>query len=298
MKKIFALLLTAIFLLPLWGCSRESEDPTNPYRPVTYRNEYFEDGSLTSQDLTEYRYDEHGFLSETLFYQNDTLMQTNTYENDEMGNPLRITTVSDETTTLYENKLTLDDQGRILRQEDYTNGALTSTLDYTYTKDGNVATEIYTVMEEGSIVHIRHREMTYDRKGQLIREVLRNADGSYTLYAYDDGRKVKTSSYSSGEELTGYWEFTYNEAGQLTKESFYTCEQNGDTRTSLLSNYNLFSYGDSGLTVTKTSHYATERPFEFHTVTTCDEYGNQLLHERYQDGELCWRITQEFEPIP
>lgn len=298
MKKPLALLLSAILSLSLWGCSSEVEEQKNPYRPVSYKSEIFQDGVLTSYDLTEYHYDEHGFLSESLYYEGDVLKQTNIYQNDDFGNILTVTSISDDNTVLCENKLTLDDQNRVLRQEDYKDGVLSYTMEYTYDKDGNVTSEIYTVMKDGVEDHVRHKEMTYNRKGELIRTILRQRDSSYFRYDYENDRQVKVSLYDSSDELLSYEESTYNENGQLMKEASYTCQRTEDTRTNVLDSYSLYTYDETGLIVTKTDFSVYERPFQTHMVTTYDEYGNQLLQERYHDDELHWRITQTFEPIP
>lgn len=298
MKKLFTLLLCAVLTLSLCACSSEPEEQENPYRPVSYRNEYFQDSILTSQDLTEYRYDEQGFQIEAVYYEDDVRKRTNLYENDAYGNVLKVTSITDTSTILYENKLTLNNQNRVLRQEEYVDGVLSSTMEYSYDNQGNIASEIYTIMEDGMVTHIRHREMSYDRKGNLLREICTLNDGIYIQYDFKDGQKVKSTHFEPDGEISQYWEYTYNDAGQLLKEASYTCETNGDSRTSRLSTYNLYTYDDTGLAVTNTNHSVDERPFQTHTVTTYDEYGNQLLHERYRDGQLYWRITQTFEPVP
>jgi len=298
MKKMLILALSATLSLSFWGCSQKAEDPENPFRPVSYQNEFFENGVLTSHDRTEYHYNEQGFQTEGLMYENGVLMTTKQYEHDAFGNILRVTSTSEDGTTVHDINLTLDDQNRVLRSEESVDGVLSYIMEYTYDKNGNVLTETYTVMDNGVEDHVRHREMTYNRKGELIREILRSQDGTYTRYDYEDGKEVKASRYDSSDELLSYREFTYSEAGQLIQESSYTCERNGDSRTTRLTKYHIYTYDESGLTVTKTSHYTEDRPYEHHTVSTYDEYGNELLHERYRDGELYWRITQEFERIP
>ena len=298
MKKLLTLTLSAALCLSFLGCSQKAEEPENPYRPVSYQNEYYDNGSLTSLNHTEYRYNEQGFQTEALMFENGVLTTTKQYEHDALGNVLRVTSISEDAAEVHDINYTLDDRNRVLKMEESVDGVLSYIMEYTYDKNGNVLAETYTVMDNGVEDHVRHREMTYNRKGELIREIFRNEDGTYTRYDYEDGKKAKVSSYDSSDELLSYWEFTYNEAGQLIQESSYTCERDGDSRTTRLTNYNLYAYDETGLTVTKTSHYTEDRPYEHHTVSTYDEYGNELLHERYRDGELYWRITQEFERIP
>lgn len=298
MKKQISLILIILLSLSFYGCSSKTESPKNPYRPVSYKSEVIRDGVLTEWILEEYQYDENGFQIGSLQYLYGILEETYIYENDEFGNILKVTSISDGKTTVFDHNLTLDDYGRILLQEVYTDDVLCYTMAYTYNKNGNVTSEIYTTMEDGAAEVIRNKEMTYNRKGERIREILRKADGSYIRYDYEDGKEVKASSYSSSDDLLSYREFTYNSNGQLVKEASYTCQTKGDTRTSLLSAYSLYAYDDTGLVVTKTNHTVDERPVQTYSVTTYDEYGNQLLQERYIDGQLDWRITQTFEPIP
>ena len=298
MKKYMILVFSALLCLSFWGCAQQTVEPENPFRPVSYQNEFFENGIRTSYDRTEYHYNEQGFRTEGLMFENGVLTTTTQYERDASGNILRVTSTAEDSTTVHDIHRTLDDQDRVLKLEESVDGVLSYITEYSYDKNGNILTEIYTAMGSGAVDFIRHREMTYNRKGELIREIFRNEDGTYTRYDYEAGEKAKASRYDSSDELLSYWEFTYNEAGQLIQESSYICERDGDSRTTRLTQYDLYAYDESGLTVTKTSHYTDDRPYEHHTVSTYDEYGNELLHERYRDGELYWRITQEFEPIP
>lgn len=295
MKKATIWLLA--FLLLLCGCAK-TQEPENPYRAVSYKSETIENGVVTFVDLAEYDYDENGYQTESREYRNGVLTQTNIYENDTFGNILRVTIHSDGKTTVFDHNLILDDDGRILLQEASSEGVLLYTLEYTYDKNGNKTSEVYTHMEDGTPEVIRNMELTYDRERKLIREIHHNQDGSYLVNDYEDGKQVKTASYDSNDELLSYWEYTYNDKGQLAKESSYACQRHGDSRTSLLTNYNLYTYDKTGYVVTCTNHATRERPVETYSVTTYDEYGNKLLQERYMDGQLYWRITQEFECIP
>lgn len=297
MKKQICLILSILLCFCLYGCSVQPETPENPYRAVSYKSETIEDGVVTFVDLAEYDYDENGYQTEFREYRNGVLTQTNIYENDTFGNILKVTSISDGKTTVFDHNLILDDDGRILLQEASSDGVLLYTLEYTYDKNGNKASEVYTHMEDGTPEIIRNMELTYDRKGQLIREIHHNQDGTYLLYDYEAGKQVKTESYDSSDELLSYWEYTYNDKGQLIKESSYACQRHGDSRTSILTNYNLYTYDETGYVVTCTNGSTRERPVETYSVTTYDEYGNKLLQERYMDGQLYWRITQEFEPV-
>lgn len=295
MKKMTIWLFAALLLL--CGCDTTTESE-NPYRAVSYKSESIENGVVTFVDLAEYEYDENGYQTESREYRNGIPTQTNLYENDAFGNILRVTTISDGKTTVFDHNLTLDDDGRILLQEAWSDSVLLYTLEYSYDKNGNKTSEVYTHMENGTPEEIRNMEMTYDGNGKLLREIHHNLDGSYLLYEYEDGKQVKTSSYDKNDALLSYWEYTYNDKEQLVQESFYTCQRQGDSRTSTLSEYYLYTYDDTGLVVTQTNHALEKSPVRTWSVTTYDEYGNKLLQERYIDDQLHLRITQEFERIP
>lgn len=295
MKKLTVFLLSVLLLLS--GCAK-TEYSENPYRAVSYKSETIENGVVTFLDLAEYEYDENGYQTEFREYRNGILTQTNIYENDTFGNVLSVTVISDGKTTVFDHNLVLDDTGRILLQEVCSDGVLIYTMEYTYDKNGNMTGEVYTTMNEGIEETIRNKEMAYDHKGQLIRETHHNQDGSYLLHDYEDGKQVKTSSYGKNDDLLSYWEYTYNDKEQLVQESFYTCQRHGDSRTSKLSEYYLYTYDETGYVVTCTKHPMQDTSVQTYSVTTYDQYGNKLLQERYMDGQLYWRITQEFEPIP
>jgi TusA-related sulfurtransferase len=183
------LVFSAVLCLAFRGCSQKTEEPENPFRPVSYQNEFFENGVLTSHDRTEYHYNEQGFQTEGLMFKNGVLTTTKQYEHDASGNILRVTSTTEDNTTVHDIHRTLDDQNRVLKTEESVNGILSYIMEYTYDKNGNVLTEIYTAMGSGTVDFIRHREMTCNRKGELIREILRNEDGTYTRYDYEDEKK-------------------------------------------------------------------------------------------------------------
>jgi len=298
MRKLISVILSILLSLSLFGCSSKSETLENPYRPISYKSEFFEDGVLTGWDLAEYQYDENGFQTGSQEYRDGILKHTYIYENDSFGNILKVTSISDEKTTVFDHKLALDEHGHVLLQEAYTDGVLCFTLEYTYDKNGNVTSEIYTTMEDGNGEVIRNKEMTYNRKGQLTREIHHKKDGSYILFDYEDGKEIKASHYDSSDELLSYQESSYNDHGQLIKESSYSCKREENSRTSLLTDYKLYTYDETGYVVTCTNHSTREKPVQTYSVITYDQYGNTLLQERYMNNQLYWRISQEFEAIP
>lgn len=293
MKKPTILFLAALLALAMTACS-ETEEPENPYRPVTYLSEYFSDGVLTSTDRTEYVYGEDGLMSESLFYQSDVLECTYTFEYDKYGHIIRVVSVSGEETTVTENTLTLDENhpDRILLSKAYTNGELTSIEEYEYDKNGRTTLQKRTFLQAGEEDYVTQHSMTYDRNGTLLQDIYTTSHGVHNQYTYKDGKEISVIQYDSNGEATGFWESSYNDAGQLIQET----SQDSDGTLKSAKDY---TYDETGLVVTCVTRDADgSSPTTFHTVTTYDEHGNQLLHERYRDGQLSWRITQVFEPVP
>ena len=249
----------------LCGCGK-AEEPENPYRIKTQIHEtYHTDRTKTVR--TEYHYDENGWLSELQAFDGDDWWYTTKFILDEKGNNHGSERNAADGTQTEEKGLTFDDQGRMLTSESSINGEVTATTEYGYGKDGQI-TKLY-INRIGSL----HEEdwksfvdRTYDRKGRLIREDTRwephDDNTSYTLYHYEQDRLLRTETYKE-ETFDSYTDYTYDETGLI--------------QTAI-------SYEADGTLQSK-------------RVTTFDEYGNQILQERYQDGEVYWRTENIYELV-
>ena len=147
---------------------------------------------------------------------------------------------------MAEDKLTLDEQHRVIYSESTWNGEPQATTETAYNKNGQI-TKLYI-----NRIDVRDGEdwksfvdRTYDRKGRLVREDTRwepdNNSSSYTLYTYEQDRLVRTESYVA-DQLSSYTEYTYDETGLICTD---------------------IAYDPEGIPESK-------------RVTTCDEYGNEL----------------------
>ena len=92
------------------------------------------------------------------------------------------------------------------------------------------------------------------------------------------------------KEITEYWIYTYDEKGNLLRKARYDAEDN-------LSYYNEFTWDDTGMVKTEMSYNADGTPANHFDVFTYDEYGNQIMQERYRDGEVYWRISYVYEML-
>ena len=245
MRKTICLLLAAALLL--CGCGK-TEEPENPYRLKKTTIEYYYPDLETTVWEFEDTYDENGFLVERQEYENGVADSKIVYEYDEYGNIIRTTQVNtDGTKNVNEDKLTLDEEHRIIYSESTWNGTPQATTETAYNEDGQI-TKLYINRigaRAGGEDWKSFVDRTYDRKGRLIREDTRwepdNNSSSYTLYTYQKDRLVRTETYA-GEKLDSYTEYTYDGTGLI--------------RTAI-------SYSADGIK-------------ESRNVTTYDEYGNEL----------------------
>ena len=248
MKRRLVLLLAVLMLLP--GC--EKPEPENPYRLKTTTIEYYDRDRETTVWEFVNTYDENGWLVEQQEYQNGISDTKIVYDHDAYGNILRTTHIhTDGTQDVAEDKLTLDDQHRIIYSESTWNEEPKATTEYAYSKDGQV-TKLYI----NRINALNGQDMksfvdrTYDRRGRLVREDTRwepdNNSSGYTLYTYKKGRLVRTESYVA-DQLDSYTEYTYDETGLI--------------RTAI-------SYDADGIKESK-------------RITAYDEYGNELESVAY-----------------
>lgn len=248
MKKKQLLLLAVLMLLS--GCGKA--EPENPYRLKKTTIEYYDRDRETSPWEFVNTYDENGWLVEKQEYQDGAADTKIVYEHDEYGNIIRSTYFhSDGTQDVGADKLTLDDQHRIIYQESTWNGKPQATTETAYNKNGQI-TKLYinriNALEDEDWKSYVDR--TYDRKGRLIREDTRwepdhNSSG-YTLYIYKQDKLVRAESYQQ-DTLASYTEYSYNETGLI--------------RTAI-------NYDADGIKESK-------------RITTYDEYGNELESVAY-----------------
>ena len=244
MRKIVCVLLAAVLLLS--GCSK-AEEPENPYRLKKTTVEYYYPDRETSIWEFEETYDENGQLVENQEYEDGVADTKSIYEHDEYGNIIRTTHIhTDGTSDVSEDKLTLDEQHRVIYSESTWNGEPQATTETAYNKDGQV-TKLY-INRIGGLGGEDWKsfvDRTYDRKGRLVREDTRwepdNNNSSYTLYTYEQDRLVRTETYQNGA-LDSYTDFTYDETGLICTD---------------------IAYGADGIQESK-------------RITTFDEYGNEL----------------------
>lgn len=241
-RKAFALVLTALLLLGINACSQDPQEDVTYYMKELVHT--YTDGQ-TSRSV--YEYNEDWSTRSITTYENEDLYSTITYEMTETGYITR-GTAPDGTAETMEVVITRDENDNILRTEQYVNGELSTTAEYTYDENGSMLTYSANVIDAGMSLR---QEFTYDSRGNKIKVV---ADSGYgittTEYTYDaQNRLVKESSPDSPSRT----EYTYEDGGKLETASIY--DENGE----------LFGK----------------------RITTYDDHGNMLLREIFDaNGEL------------
>ena len=275
MRRKISFLLAFVLLLSLTACVQE-EKGENPYRLKTHTIDLYRGGEFSSQMKFDYTFDDQGYLSQIIYYLDGEVADTQTYTTDEYGNIVKtVRETSDGAVFTEENKLTLDDEHRIIRSETYSDKILRAITEMEYDWQGRqtlLKIERINVHEGEDLTS--WVESTYDSDGNVIREDTRWSDGNggRTTYEYKNGKLVRSENYDKENKLTAWTEYAYDDTGLV---------QTAQT------------YQTNGLPCSK-------------TISTFDEYGNLLRSETYagwdpvteENDDLVDRIvTQIYEPV-
>ena len=147
-----------------------------------------------------------------------------------------------------------DSAGNVRREYVYnTDGTLEYCYDYTYNEQGFEISFVCTTYVEGEEDYYALVEefdengfpyrrnyyksdgtstgtydlMTFNELGQEVERLKYHSGGSMTAFRYfydESGRRTRYESYRDGEELNGYWVYTYDEAGNLSGTTHYDAD--------------------------------------------------------------------------
>lgn len=276
-------------LLVLSGCGKKTEEPQ--FVNTAMHQEFLEDGVVTGTYDYYSPVDDRGLITGVEEYTDGVLQFRSSFEYDEFGNITRVTEERDGITETAEYKNTLDKKGRVLRQEIWIDDIMTSFEEHTYDRKGNEtshhASHWNEVEEE---FDWRTYTMTYDWKGNLAKKELHwDFNDEYIIWEYEDGQCIRQTSYQEETDLvTEYWEYAYDEKDRCIRESRHG--KDGEPEL-----YNEYIYNDDAGTKTRTCYYADGTVDDHSDIFTYDEYGNEIMRERIQDGEVYWRIQNTYE---
>lgn len=291
MKRI-AFLLTAILLFFLSGCGKEPEDAAVQYHTTSYTSEYLIDGVVASTSFYQNFYNDAGIHTHTVHYEDGIEIDTSHYEYEEYGNPVKIVTVSEDGEKTTDFVYTLDDQQRILRKEEYTNGLLFLIEEISYDKSGNKLSHTLSTGYGEADKRVSVTEYTYNWRGDLVQTKTTDRDtGCYGITDYEDGKQIQYTSYDASGKRTDYETRFYDSDGFFCKWIRYNSDDTIHHSCDRI-------WDETGMILTEL-HYNPDGTLTNHKdVFTYDEHGNQLMQERYKDGEVYWRISHTYEPIP
>ena len=284
-KGMYMLMAALVLILP--GCSTQTKEPQ--FVSTSVHQEFLENGVVTGTDDYYYTRNDQGLVTDGERWEDGLLTEQTHWDYDDWGNPVRITTKGTMVNQISEYKNALDEEGRILRREGWTNGALTSVREITYNRHGKEATHHVTAWhEDGQLDGSGDYTMTYNWKGQLTRQVHLLASGAEYVWEYQDGLCVRETSYEAeSHAITYYWEYTYDEKDRCIRETRYA----GDGTLEL---YHEYVYDEEARTKTRTCYYADGTADNYSDVYSYDEYGNEVLLEKLRDGEVYWRIQYNY----
>lgn len=290
MKKMTAFLLS-FALLTLSGCAAEETNAEPQFRQNTYTSEYLTDGNVVSVFRAESTYSSEGALTGWVEYEDGLKTKNASYEYDENGNLLRYTVTSDTESVVNEMQYVLDDQKRILRKEEYRNGTLAYSEENSYDTKGRITASTMTYDSDDGSQGITQREYTYNWRGELEQcKTTRIPNGNYSLMTYENGMEHQLTQFDAQGVMTEYVSYIYDDAGFHSQ--WIRCGSDGTVEHTCKR-----IPDETGLVITELHYDAKGFQTNHHDVFTYDEYGNLLMQERYEDGEVYWRISYTYEKI-
>jgi YD repeat-containing protein len=199
---------------------------------------YDDDGNLIRQEtvtpynhtVTEYTYDERGFLVRNVSTYSETSIFITEYVRDEAGRVLRTLGLDPDGSIRYSTDYEYGENG-LTSKETYVNGDYRTVTTYTYDEMGNVlrrhtdstdwdSESEYTYDEEGRPTSYTYYDgadlfttiYTYDAEGRPLRTEYTSPDEDYVIdYTYDAEGRPLSESYA-GSDYTSQTDYTYDQA--------------------------------------------------------------------------------------
>lgn len=258
------MLCLCLIILLLCGCGQTAAAEEPAPEPYLIRTTIeVASGKQPYVATTEYRYDEQGFLTETVTFLNGEESGRSTIECDEKGNSVKKTQVSGKEVTIIESSLSYD-------------------------KAENLTTKIDTVTKADAV----HEVLEYhfvpgtDKPSKTLRYKGTESEPYIAItYEYNGlGQEVLQTSVTSGG--TARRETEYDEEGRLLKTTQF--DVNG----------NILSIRDYTYEGEDTVCVLTDGKNNVQSITTFKEYeeGNTKLQEVYVDDRLMTRTSKTYSP--
>lgn len=289
MHKKFCICLAALLMLS--SCGQKAEEPR--FVNTAMHQEFLEKGTVTGTYDYYSPVDDQGLVTGVETYTDGVLQFRSSFEYDKFGNTIRVTEEQDGIVKTAEYKNTLDEKGRVLRQEIWMDDTMTSFEEFTYDRNGNETSHHQNYWNEAEeVFNWRIYTMAYDWKGNLKQKELNwDFNDEYTVWEYENGHCIRQTSYQKETgQITQYWEYTYDEKDRCILETRYG--KNGVQEA-----YREYVYNDDARTMISAPYHNNGILHETYDVYHYDDYGNEILQERFKDGEIYWRISYTWEPL-
>jgi len=288
MKRFLAFLLS---LLLLTGCGEKATAPQPEFRLLTFTSEYLTGGVVTAVTHTENTYNEAGQCIRWVRYDDGVQTESADYTYDEAGNPSRYVYHTAEGTAVTTFTYTMDTQGNLLRMESYLDGRLNFTEENTYDARGRLKRCTETPHQEDGTQDALTRTYTYHWLGGLAqRKDTHSPSGSCQLFTFKDGKVDQATYFDAAGTVTDYFTHYYDDTG--FEYQWIRCGSDGTVEHTCKRRKD-----DTGLVITELHYDEKGIQTNRHDVFTYDEYGNLLIQERYENGEVYWRLSQTYKPI-
>lgn len=292
MKRLLSVCL--VLLLLLSGCAGKApEKPENPLRLHAMLYEYYNaDNAVYQTEEITYTYSPEGIRNggSGVIKEGDKVVSEYTYEFDEYGNELRKVSTTGE---VIEWKLTLNDNHRPIRKEQYIDGQLRSVTEQSFDKAGHETrlfiSRVMPDMPNADSEILRE----FDKEGNLIRVDTSWDDTpyGYELYHYTDGKLTQVTGYDATDALVAQVDFTYDESGQLSLENHQ--DFSSGVRQEVRCTYS------EEICTRETTVFPPDGADPFRSrVDRIDPWGNLLMTENMQGERMALRLTYTYEPIP
>ena len=290
MKRFIALLLSLLLLLS--GCGQEADAPKPEFQLLTYTSESLKDGVVTAVTHIENTYDETGRCIRWVQYDDGVQTEYADYEYGEAGDLIRYVVHTADGASVTTFAYTLDTRGNLLRMESYLDGRLNFTEENTYDARGRLRTCTETTHWENGTLDALTRTYTYNWLGELTqRKDSHTPSGSCQLFTYKDGNVDQATYFNAEGAVTDYFTHYYDDTGfeyqwilcGSDSTVAHTCKRRKD---------------DTGLVITELHYDEKGIQTSRYDILTYDEYGNLLMQERYEDGEIYWRLTLTYGQVP
>ena len=272
MKKLTVALLSLLLIFSLAACETQPEAEIR-FVPLEATHEMAPDYVLKYV----YHYDENWTQTGMTTYMNGELSQKTSYELDpESKQILKMTaTAPDGATAEIEYRHTYDENGNVILTQQYAEGILATTTEYTYDPDGNRLSQTQKNPSNGTTSTI-----TFDSDGNILRSEtvseargVRPASHSWVEYTYDgSGNQIKAENYYNNGDGCVTTITEYDSQGRKVKstatDSFRGTPNLDETR----------EYTWEGNTETE-KVYSGDGTLQLTGTKTYDEYGNLLVSE-------------------